>query len=343
MAHITLRDATRIGDYEKPYIVAEMNTSHFGNIEAAKKMIEAAKNAGCSCTKFQSWSEQSLYSKTAYDENPMLKRIVGSFAFSEAELLELVSYCKEVGIAFASTPYSKQEVDFLLNACGVPFIKVASMDATNYPFLEYIAKTGTPVILSTGMSDIEEIKKAVGVIEGVGNTNLVILHCVSLYPTEASHTQLKNILGLRRVFPNYPIGFSDHSVGLELPVAAVALGACLIEKHFTLDISKIGMDNQMATEPDDMETLVRYCEHIHIALGSEERMVTEKLLEQRKKMMRSIVAVNDIKRGAQLKLEDMDAKRPGVGLPPEKIQTLVGKTATRDIEADTLIYETDVE
>jgi N-acetylneuraminate synthase len=342
MAHIKLRDGTVIGDYEKSYIVAEMNTSHFGDIEAAKRMIEKAKEAGCSCMKFQSWSEQSLYSKTAYDENPILKKIVSSFSFSETELLELSEYCKKLGVAFASTPYSKQEVDFLLNACDAPFIKVASMDVSNYPFLAYIAATGAPIILSTGMSDLEEIKKAVSVIEGAGNLNVAILHCVSLYPMMASQANLNNILGLRREFPRYPIGFSDHSLGVELPVAATALGACLIEKHFTLDKSKIGMDNQMATEPEEMAELVRYCEHVQAALGSEERVIPEELIEQGKKMRRSIIAARDIKKGERIQIEDLDAKRPGTGLPPENMQGLVGKTATRDIEADTLIRETDV-
>ncbi len=342
MASIVLRDQTVIGDYQKPYIVAEVNTSHFGDMGIAKQMIDHAKEIGCDCVKFQSWSTDTLYSKSYYDENPIAKRFVKKFSFSENELLELSTYCQNTGISFASTPYSNKEVDFLVGEGAAPYIKVASMDLTNYPFLKYIAETGAPIVLSTGMAEMDEIKKAVDTIESTGNRNICLLHCIAIYPAEASTIQLNNILGLRKAFPNYPIGYSDHSMGTEIAAAAVALGACMIEKHFTLDNTKIGMDNQMATEPEEMAELVQMCQNVQIALGNFERVVSPTELEQRKKIRRSIVASVDLKAGQILSADDLETKRPGSGLPPEKINELIGKTIIRDIEQDSFILEADL-
>lgn len=341
MATCILRDSTVLGDYMKPYIAAELNTSHFGNLDTAKAMIDRAKEVGCSSVKFQSWSKESLYSQTYYDQNPMAKRIVQKFAFSEEQLTEVARYSRERGIAFSSTPYSKEEVDFLVEKCDAAYIKVASMDLNNYPFLEYIASRQVPIVLATGMGTMEEIRKAVATIEKTGNRNLCLLHCISIYPPELSTIHLHNILGLRKEFPNYPVGLSDHSIGSEIATAAVALGAAMIEKHFTLDRSKIGMDNQMATEPEEMAELVRHCLNVHLALGDNERVVLPAELEQRKKMRRSVIVTRDLPAGTVLNRTDLDAKRPGTGLPPEMIEELVGKTLVRDVKADTLITDGD--
>ena len=339
---IRLRDSSELSEFNSPYIVAEMNTSHFGSMETAKKMIDQAKEAGCNCVKFQSWSADTLYSQTYYDENPIAKRMFNKFALSESELLEVAEYSKKCGIAFSSTPYSRAEVDFLLEKCNAAFIKVASMDLNNYLFLDYIARTGAPIVLSTGMSEIEEIHKAVETIEKAGNINICLLHCISIYPSEISEISLKNISGLREEFPNYLIGYSDHSMGTEIASAAIALGACMIEKHFTLDRTKIGMDNQMASEPEEMAQLVRDCHNVHIALGDVKRIVLPAEMEQRKKMRRSIIIVKDLKAGTKLTIDDLDAKRPGTGLPPEKISELVGKTLVRDIAGGTIIKKEDI-
>lgn len=341
MAICTLRDSTKIGDYIKPYIVAEVNSSHSGNVDTALEMIAKAKEIGCDCVKFQSWSTESLYSKTYYDANPIAKRIVSKFALSEEQLLQVVRFCKEQKIAFASTPYSRQEVDFLLEKCDVPYIKVASMDLNNYPFLEYIAKSGAPIVLATGMGDMEEIRRAVGVIKDAGNKELCLLHCISIYPPDISTIRLKNILGLRKEFPDCPIGFSDHSTGTEMATAAVALGAAMVEKHFTLDRQKIGMDNQMATEPEEMKSMVRSCHNVFLALGGQERIVLAAEIEQRKKMRRSVVAAKDLKAGTEIAVADLDVKRPGDGYPPEKIDELVGQILRKDVKADTMIKESD--
>ena len=342
MAKINLRNSKVIGDFIKPYIVAEMNTSHFGNMDTAKKMIDKVKEAGCDCVKFQSWSSESLYSKTYYDANPIAKRFVKGFSFDEKDLTLISEYCNKTEIDFASTPYSIEEVDFLVAAENVPYIKVASMDLNNYDYLRYIAQTGVPIILSTGMSEMDEIQKAVDIIEMEGNNNLCLLHCISIYPPDLGTLRLNNILGLRDKFRDYPIGFSDHSLGIEIPSAAVALGACMVEKHFTLDKTKIGMDNQIALEPDEMSQLVKNCHSIHKALGNKERIVLQAEIDQRKIMRRSIVSTRDLKAGDKLIKSDLDVKRPGTGIPPNKLNDLIGRTLVRDIERDTLITEKDI-
>lgn len=211
------------------------------------------------------------------------------------------------------------------------------MDLNNYPYLEYIAKTGVPIILATGMGEMEEIEKAVETIARTGNNNLCLLHCISIYPPELSTIHLNNMIGLKKKFPQYPIGFSDHSLGTEMDSAAIALGACLIEKHFTLDKTKIGMDNEMALEPDEYGNMIRQCLNVHVALGSEERVVSEAELNQRKKMRRSVVATRDLKAGDIITAEDLDVKRPGTGIPPEMMTKLIGTVVKEDVECDTLL------
>ena len=343
MSRVILRNNKILENFEEPYFVAEFNTSHNGCVDTAIEMIRKAKEAGCDCVKFQSWSTETLYSNSYYNSNPIAKRFVKKFALNESQLFDLSMYCKQVGISFASTPYSKQEVDFLLDQCEVPYIKVASMDLVTYPFLEYIAKKNVPIVLATGMGDMNEIKKAVSIIEKAGNHKICLLHCISIYPAEISSINLNNILGLRELFPDYPIGFSDHSLGCEMPIASVSLGAAMIEKHFTLDKTKIGMDNQMAMEPEEMKTMIKQCKNVHNGLGNKDRIVSEAEIEQREKMRRSIIVTHDMTAGTIIQMEDLDMKRPGTGIPPENLQVLVGKKLKNDISKDSLIYNNDIE
>lgn len=343
MAKIILRNGSVLEDYGKPYFVAEVNSSHNGNVEIAKQMIDAAIESGCNCVKFQSWSAESLYSATYYKANPISKRIVQKFSLSAEQLKEMALYCNNNGIAFSSTPYSKTEVDFLLDECGAPFVKIASMDSNNYPYLRYIAKKGCPIVLSTGMSTIEEITKAVETIEEAGNSQICLLHCISIYPPEIETIHLNNILGLREKFPQYPIGFSDHSHGVEMATAATALGASLIEKHLTLDRTKIGMDNQMATEPDEMKLMVNCCLNVQKAMGTKERVVLQAEQEQMLKMRRSVIVTRDMVAGETLSYDNLDAKRPGTGISPALIDSLVGKKLIKDVKADTLLNYEDFE
>ena len=343
MSKAIFKNGVIIADYGRPYIVSEVNSSHNGDMEIARKMIDASVEIGCDCVKFQSWSASSLYSKTYYKENPIAKRFIDKFSMSPQQLKELAHYCRQQGIEFSSTPYCEEEVDFLINECHVPYIKIASMEINNLNFLQYIGAKRYPIVLSTGMSDIEEVSRAVRILEEAGTTELVLLHCVSIYPTVLKNVNLNNILGLREIFPDYPIGFSDHTNGDEAAVAAVTLGAGLIEKHLTLDHSKVGMDNGMATEPDEFKTLVSKCRDIQVALGTKERKVHADEMIQRQKMRRSIVANKDILKGTVLLENDLYAKRPGTGISPDKLNQVIGKAVTRNIEKDTIIKFEDLE
>lgn len=342
MAKCVLNNGRVIGDNEKPYFIAEVNSSHNGSIDIAKQMILKIKEIGADAVKFQSWSASSLYSKDYYKENPISKRFFEKFSINNDGFLEIIDYCNNHNISFSSTPYSKDEVDFLVNVAKVPFVKVASMDINNYLFLEYIAKTNSAVILSTGMSTYEEVDKAISILKSNGCKNLCVLHCVSLYPVEYKDINLKNILYLKNKYNDIPIGFSDHSIGYEVPVSAITLGATVIEKHFTLDKNKIGMDNQMATEPEDFKQMIIACNNVYEALGSEERIILDEEKEQLKKMRRSIVAKKALKSGHILTIDDIDFKRPADGISPDEYEKILGKELNSDIEEDSIIYYNNI-
>jgi len=343
VSNFKLDSSRDIGDFKSPYIVAELNTSHFGDIEKAKEMIEAAKKAGCDCVKFQSWSEESLYSETYYARNPMARRFIKRFSFSADELFLLSEFCKDLEIDFSSTPYSKEEVDFLVDKCKVPFLKVASMDLVNLDLLAHMSSKQIPIVLSTGMGSIEEIEEAVETIVESGNNRICILHCVSLYPTQIQEMNLQNILGLREIFGDFPIGFSDHSEGSALAIAATALGAALIEKHFTLDKTKIGMDNQMAMETNELAQMIQGCRDVFLSLGDKERKVSESEINQRKIMRRSLVSSRDLAVGHTIQRDDIIFKRPGDGIQISDIDSVVGKTVIKNIPSNCIIEQSDIE
>ena len=342
MSEITLSNGRLIGDYLKPYIVAELNTSHFGDIDIAKEMIRQAKSSGCDCVKFQSWSAETLYSESYYKENPIAKRFVNKFALADSQFEELSRYAREVGIDFASTPYSIEEAIFLVQKCDVPFIKIASMELNNLPYLTQLGELAVPLVLSTGMGTLEEIVQAVRAIEATGNKNLVILHCTSVYPAAPEVIRLQNIVGLRSEFPKYPIGYSDHSIGLAIPSASIALGACLVEKHFTLDSTRIGMDNQMATEPKQMEEMVQACLSVHHALGGTGRILGEDEKTQVTLMRRSMIARVNLRCGDILADADIEFKRPGKGISPSAYSHCIGQKLVRDIDAGSPIFNEDL-
>lgn len=327
----------------KPYIVAELNSSHRGKIDVAKKMVDAAKECGCDAVKFQSWTPESLYCSSYYEQNPISKRMVRGFSMPQESLMELAEYCRQIDIDFSSTPYCKEEVDFLIEQCRVPFVKIASMDINNLPFLRYVAKTKVPIVLSTGMANIDEIDKAVSVINEEGNKDICILHCVSLYPVQPADVNLNNIRMLKDRFKEHEVGYSDHTIGTEVACAAVAMGAVLIEKHFTLDNKVIGWDNQMATEPDQMKELVDACKNVYTSLGQYERSITDNELIQREKMRRSLVASHELKKGQLIKEEDLNAKRPGTGLSVDRYYEIIGKKIKCDICEDAMIRYEDIE
>lgn len=342
MSFINLRNGRLIGDFLKPYIVAELNTSHFGELSIARQMIDQAKEAGCDCVKFQSWSAETLYCDEYYKKNQIAKRMVTKFSLSNDQLKELSLYAQEKGIDFASTPYSIEEAVFLVEECAVPFLKIASMELDNHHFLAELGKLGVPLVLSTGMGVLGEIVDAVRTIELAGNSQLVILHCTSVYPASPDIIRLQNIVGLRSEFPRFPIGYSDHSVGIEIPAASIALGACMVEKHFTLDNSRIGMDNQMATEPKEMMAMIKACHQVYDAMGGAGRILCKQERDQITKMRRSIVSKVSLKPGDILTQSSIEFKRPGTGISPAEYLKVLNRKVVNPIEVGAVIKEEDL-
>lgn len=331
-------------EMDRPYIIAELGSNHNGDMDLARKLINAAKEAGADCVKFQSWSKETIFSRKVYNDNYFLKddyrnrddytleEIVEEFSISEKELIEMKEHCDKVGIACSSTPFSWKEADFLVEVLKPPFIKVASMDLNNYPFLEYMAKKGLPMIVSTGLSDLSEIDKAIATIEAAGNNEIAILHCVSNYPPRDEQVNLRNMNTLKRIY-NKPIGFSDHTIGISIPLAAAARGAKIIEKHFTLDKQMFGWDHKVSASPEEMEMICSESKRICVALGNY-RIKSTETVEQKSAFRRSIVSMTEIKAGEIIKREDVDFKRPGDGIAPEFIDWVVGRTAAEDIPKD---------
>ena len=354
MAKLELDNGTVIQDYAKPYVIAELGSNHNGDMGLAKKLILQAKACGCDCVKFQSWTKDTIFSKKVYEDNYFLQddyrnrddytlqEIVDEFSISEKQLYEMSELCQEIGIDFSSSPFSKKEVDFLADTCKVPFIKVASMDLDNYPFLRYIARKNIPIILATGLSSMSEVARAVESIENEGNNKIFLLHCISVYPPKFEDINLNNILTLRTMFPDYPIGFSDHSLGIEIPTAATALGASIIEKHFTLDKDMFGWDHKISADPKEMKQLTEACHHVQLALGSTKRIVNKDEIEKRLAFRRSIVAARELSAGMVLNESDLTLKRPGTGMPPVKLFDIVGRKLARNVEYDKIIEREDL-
>jgi len=336
----------------EPYIIAELGSNHNGDMNLAKKLIDAAKEAGADCVKFQSWTKESIFSAKKYRDNYFLdddyrdrndyslEQIVEAFAITEAQLKEMSEYSKKVGIDFTSTPFSKKEADYLVDELDVPFIKIASMDVNNYPFLEYVSKKGKAIVLSTGLSELHEIDKAIQTLESTGNKELVILHCIAIYPTEDKFINLNNIETLKTIYP-YPIGFSDHSLGFSIPLAAVAKGACLIEKHFTLDNEMFGWDHKMSATPEELRIIATESKRIFRSLGSF-RIVSPESENRKMEFRRSIVTNRAMIAGEIIQDEDLTAKRPGTGISPGELQYVIGRKLSRNIDADDLISWNDL-
>lgn len=341
--NIILNNKRLVGEDHEPYFIAELNTSHFGDVAKAKSMIDMVKECGGDCVKFQSWSEHTLYSNEYYKENPIAKRFVKKLAMSEGQLKELAEYSRLIGIDFASTPYSIEEAEFLIKECQVPFIKVASMDINNYPYLRYLAKTKSAIILSTGMADFEEIVKAVDVLESAGAENVCVLHCVSIYPVSPELVNLNNIKALQATFKRQPIGYSDHTLGIDVGAASVALGACVIEKHVTLDKTIIGMDNQMAIERGELQQMVTSVKNVYQSLGKTKREVSNDELVQRGKMRRSLIAGCDLNPGDILTEANLGAKRPGTGISVSEWDVYLGKKINKKLDKDSLISPNDLD
>lgn len=328
----------------KVLIIAEAGVNHNGSIELAKQLIDAAATAGVDYVKFQTFKAENLVTKSAQKAEYQARNIgdgdssqfamLKALELSEADHHELIAYCKSRGVAFFSTAFDLESIDFL-NSLDMPLWKIPSGELTNYPYLRAIGGTKRPVILSTGMATMTEIEAAIEVMVrfGTPREQITLLHCTTEYPAPKNEVNLKAMEVMRNHF-GLTVGYSDHTQGLEIPVAAVALGACVIEKHFTLDRTMEGPDHKASLEPNELKQMVEQIRCVEVALGSG---VKEPAPSEQKNIAvarKSIVAATPIKKGELLTEGNLTAKRPGGGISPMAWEQVVGQMAVRNFEVD---------
>lgn len=325
------------------YIIAEAGVNHNGDINLAYKLVDAAKAAGVDCIKFQTFKSENLVSHTAQkaeyqkaatgdsSQQDMLKQLELSFD----EFVSLKEYCDRKGICFLSTPFDFESIEFL-NSIEMPFWKIPSGEVTNYPYLVALAKTGKPVVMSTGMCEMQEIEDAITVLRENGTSEIKLLHCNTEYPTPYEDVNLRAMKTLRDAF-GVEVGYSDHTKGIEVPIAAVAMGASVIEKHFTLDRNMEGPDHKASLEPQELKQMVDSIRHIEAAFGSGDKKPSPSEKKNMAVARKSIVAAKRIKAGDILTEENITVKRPGNGICPMRWKEVIGTRAVRDFEEDELI------
>ena len=324
-------------------IIAEAGVNHNGSLEMAKQLVYTAKECGADIVKFQTAKLDSLVSKSAHmadyqkkntgveeSQKDMLKKLLLNFD----EFVELAAYCKSVGIQFLSTPFDIESIHFLNDMLDL--WKVPSGEITNYPYLVEIGKTGKPVILSTGMAEMDEIQASINVLKHNGTEDLTLLHCTTEYPAPIKDVNLNAMNTLREIF-GFPVGYSDHTQGIEVDMAAVALGATVIEKHFTLNRNLPGPDHKASLEPGELKAMVDGIRKIEQALGSTEKRPSEVEIKNRAVARKSIVASKKIIKGEILTEDNITTKRPGTGINPMRWPEIIGTKAIRDFEEDELI------
>jgi len=321
-------------------VVAEGGVNHNGSPRRALTMVDEAAKAGADAIKFQTFITERVVSRGAPKADYQMKtgggktqlEMLKPLELSSRDFSEISERAQRRNLLFLSTPFDEESVD-LLEELGVPAYKVGSGELTNLPFLEYVAKKGKPVILSTGMSYLEEVQEAVSTILNQGNDRIILMHCVTSYPANPADANLRAIQTLRETF-NVPVGFSDHTLGMEVALAAVALGAVMIEKHLTLSQSLPGPDHKASLEPEEFGQMVRGIRVVERALGSATKAPTKEELKMRKIARRSIVASVEISEGEKITRSMVVFKRPGSGIAPRDLQLLLGKKAKRKIKPD---------
>lgn len=331
-------DKRGIGEEERCYIIAEAGSNHNQNFDRAKKLIDVAADARVDAVKFQTYSADKLYSaKTPIfpgeDKKPY--EVVKNVEIPREWQADLMKYAKQKGLTFLSTPFDYEAVDEL-EELGISAYKWASSTITDLPMLKYAAKKGKPMLLSTGMSDLADIQNAINAVYSTGNKRIALLHCTSVYPCPASEVNLRMMDTIRDAF-HLPTGFSDHSLGTAIPVAAVARGAKMLEKHFTLDRSLEGPDHPFAMEPQELKEMVSMVREVEESLGSPIKEATPGEREKVELSRRSIIAAEDISKGQKIERGMLMVKRPGFGISPDLIDVVVGRHAKEEIKKDTWI------
>ena len=333
-----------IGEGEKVFVIAEAGVNHNGDLSIARRLIDVAVEAGADAVKFQSFKAESLVTPaapkaeyqtrtTSIDESQL--EMLRKLELSESDHRELSSYCRERGIIFLSTPFDEESADFL-DTLPVPAFKISSGDLTNIEFLEHVARKKKPLILSTGMANLAEVRDGVTTVNAAGCDQIVLLHCVTDYPADPFDVNLRAMQTLRDTF-KVPAGFSDHTEGIEVALAATALGAAVIEKHFTLDRHQPGPDHRASLEPQELQAFVRGIRLVESSLGNGEKVPTPREIETAKVARRSLVAAHEIPASTVVERTMIALKRPGTGMPPAQLNLILGKTTRVRIASGALL------
>lgn len=326
------------------FIIAEAGVNHNGSVDLAVRLVDAARDAGADAVKFQTFRADSLATasahKAAYQERTtdggetqfqMLKRL----ELSAESHRRLIEYCREVGIQFLSSPFDIESAD-LLEQMALPLYKIPSGEITNLPYLRHIARKQRPIILSTGMSTLGEVEEGIQTLRESGAVDITLLHCVTEYPAPFDEINLRAMCTLRTAF-GLPVGYSDHTPGIEISIAAVALGAAVIEKHFTLDRSLPGPDHAASLEPSELKQMVTAIRHVEAALGNGIKAPAKCEIPNISVARKSLVASRALQAGHKLQLDDLAIKRPGNGIPPRQQPDLIGRTLRCNVQKDDLL------
>ena len=330
---------------DKVLIIAEAGVNYNGSLELAYKMVDEAKKAGADIVKFQTgipdkvmsrFAEKAEYQKknTGKSEESQLD-MVRKLMLKFEEFIPLKKYCEDSDIKFLSTPFDISSIEFL-DKLGCDMWKIPSGEITNYPYLVSVAKTRKPIIMSTGMSTLIEVREALNVLKENGAREVSLLHCTTEYPAPLNDVNLKAMQTLKDTF-SCKVGYSDHTLGIEIPVAAVAMGASIIEKHFTLDRNMEGPDHKASLEPDELTAMIRSIRNVELALGTGIKEPSESEKKNMAIARKSLIAARDIKKGEVFTEENLTTKRPGNGISPMKWNEVIGAKAIRDFCEDELI------
>lgn len=337
-------DKFEIGPGRPCLVVAEAGVNHNGDLDVARLLVDAAAEARADAVKFQTFKTENVVSRLAQKaEYQMRTKASGESQFDMVKSLELpprahrelMAHCRNRGILFLSTPFDEESADFLDNL-GVAAFKIPSGEITNLDLVQHVARKGRPMLVSTGMSCLGDVEAAVQAAHQAGNTELVLLHCVSNYPADPVDVNLRAMTTLAQAF-DIPVGYSDHTTGIEIALAAVAMGACVVEKHFTLDRTMKGPDHMASLEPPELAALVRGIRNVELALGTGRKMPAAAEAGTAAVARRSLFVVVDVAEGVELTLDMVAALRPGTGLSPSLKSVVVGRRARRAIPAGTML------
>lgn len=329
------------------FIIAEAGVNHNGSLETAFKLIDAAADAGADAIKFQTFKAEDLvthagkmaeYQKKNIGKEESQLTMLKKLELPDNFYLPIIKHCKKRKIIFLSTPHGGFKAVDLLVKLKVPAFKFGSGDLTNLPLLEYAAKFGKPMILGTGMATLSEVSDAVDIIKKNGNNQTIILHCTTNYPCPLSEVNLRVMMTMKQKL-SVLVGYSDHTNGIQVPIMAATLGACLIEKHFTLDKNMVGPDHKASIEPNELKMMVQAIRAVDVVLGSLVKKPTKSENKIIKTVRKSLVSLTTIKKGYKFTSENVGIKRPGTGLAPKYYHEIIGSISKRDIKADVLIQK----